>query len=78
MRKIMGAILLAALLCMVLLCGSGVAQNELPTKHGPAPNAGDGDPDGSGYDRFDWPNDESPAKGPAPNAGDGIPDGSGF
>ena len=40
----------------------------------PAPNAGDGDPDGSGFS-FDV---GSELAGPAPNAGDGISDGSGF
>ena len=51
--------------------------SETTDAHGPAPNSGDCDPDRSGYDRNDWPNEES-AKGPAPNSGDGDPDGSGF
>jgi len=40
---------------------------------GPAPNSGDGEPDGSGF--------EEPfgnGLGPAPNSGDGIPDGPGW
>lgn len=41
--------------------------------NGPAPNSGDGIPDGSG---FDGPN--GTGVGGAPNSGDGIPDGSGF
>jgi hypothetical protein len=50
---------------------------------GPAPNAGDGVPDGSGFDAPIGPygNDSTSGNGPAgpaPNAGDGIPDGSGF
>ena len=52
--------------------------NAATEEHGPAPNHGDGVPDGSGYDRSDWPNDDNPGMGPAPNSGDGIPDGSGF
>lgn len=51
---------------------------------GPAPNSGDGIPDGPG-----WYEDEEMSlfgvvsgifvgPGPAPNSGDGIPDGSGF
>ena len=52
--------------------------NDVTDVRGPAPNSGDGDPDGSGYDRADWPNDDSPAIGPAPNSGDCDPDGSGF
>lgn len=40
---------------------------------GPAPNSGDGVPDGSG---FEEPIGNGP--GPAPNSGDGIPDGPGW
>ena len=46
---------------------------------GPAPNSGDGVPDGSGFDGSNGPNggtDEG--QGPAPNSGDGVPDRSGF
>lgn len=46
---------------------------------GPAPNSGDGIPDGSGWDEgFPGPNGVDGGTGPAPNSGDGIPDGSGF
>ena len=48
---------------------------------GPAPNSGDGVPDGSGMDGRNGPNapDQDPdGQGPAPNSGDGVPDGSGF
>ena len=53
---------------------------------GPAPNADDGIPDGSGFkwdDNGDPVDPEFPfgsgdAPGPAPNSGDGDPDGSGF
>ena len=45
-------------------------------RDGPAPNSGDGIPDGSGFDNPSDPPGDS--NGPAPNSGDGIPDGSGF
>ena len=45
---------------------------------GPAPNSGDGDPDGSGFDQPNRQNEDNIGKGPAPNSGDGDPDGSGF
>ena len=49
---------------------------------GPAPNSGDGVPDGSGFDAPNGANGNvgsgSGPVGPAPNSGDGIPDGSGF
>ena len=38
-------------------------------QHGPAPNSGDGIPDGSGMDHADQG---------APNSGDGVSDGSGW
>jgi len=43
-----------------------------------APNAGDGLPDGSGYDPLPGPVGGGDPLGPAPNAGDGISDGSGL
>jgi hypothetical protein len=52
-----------------MLCASAVAGNSV----GPAPNSGDGIPDGSGLERPDVS-----GVGPAPNSGDGFPDGSGF
>ena len=50
---------------------------------GPAPNSGDGIPDGSGFDPgsqndSDPTGSENRSPGPAPNSGDGIPDGSGL
>lgn len=47
-------------------------------QEGPAPNSGDGNPDGSGMDPFPNGNPNAESPGPAPNSGDGIPDGSGF
>ena len=47
---------------------------------GPAPNAGDGVSDGSGFESPNGPIGETgnEGSGPAPNSGDGIPDGSGM
>jgi len=54
-----------------MLCGSVMA--------GPAPNPGDGIPDGPGWDiEVPHPGLDNEGHSPAPNAGDGIPDGSGF
>jgi hypothetical protein len=51
----------------------------LVASKGPAPNSGDGIPDGSGMPTQSAPQaDNGAAPGPAPNSGDGIPDGSGF
>lgn len=47
----------------------------LATGTGPAPNSGDGVPDGSGITA---PVGVCFGPGAAPNSGDGIPDGSGF
>ena len=44
---------------------------------GPAPNSGDGIPDGSGWETVP-PTGTNSGPGPAPNSGDGIPDGSGW
>jgi hypothetical protein len=54
-----------------VLCG-GMAAGQ---QDGPAPNSGDGIPDGSGWDETHWPEQ---GKGPAPNSGNGIPDGPGW
>lgn len=43
---------------------------------GPAPNSGDGTPDGSGMSVA--PHGTGVTPGPAPNSGDGVSDGSGF
>jgi len=63
---------------VVALAGTALAAGPM----GPAPNSGNGIPDGSG---FDGPNGTigslglgSGPIGPAPNSGNGIPDGSGF
>ena len=43
-----------------------------------APNSGDGESDGPGWDDKNPRPCEVNGEGPAPNSGDGIPDGSGF
>lgn len=64
-----------AMLVAAMFCGSAMASLQV----GPAPNSGDGDPDGSGMDSpFQNGNPDVESPGPAPNSGDGIPDGSGF
>jgi len=45
---------------------------------GPAPNAGDGVSDGSGFDAPSGPVGDGDPFGPAPNSGDGVSDGSGM
>jgi hypothetical protein len=55
-----------------LICGVASA-----TASGPAPNSGDGMPDGSGFDQPSH-NSDGKGMGPAPNSGDGVSDGSGF
>jgi hypothetical protein len=69
-RKLL--VLLAVVLLVLVTAGSAMAApNGLD---GPAPHAGDGVSDGSGFDR----DGVGGGVGPAPNSGDGISDGSGF
>lgn len=73
MKKIAGIALLFLVVASVF-CGIAAAANSPgPLLDGPAPNAGDGVSDGSGFE-----DPENFGMGPAPNSGDGIPDGSGF
>ena len=65
---------LVAMLALTILYGFAVAGE----CEGPAPNSGDGIPDGSGMDDPLNGNPDANSHGPAPNSGDGIPDGSGF
>ena len=58
-------ILIVSIAGTVLAAGNGYME--------PAPESGDGVPNGSGFD-----GDVGSGPGPAPNSGDGIPDGSGF
>ena len=74
MKKIGLRVFLALVLSLVMIIG--VAGTALATGNGymePAPESGDGFPNGSGFD-----GDVGLGPGPAPNSGDGIPDGSGF
>lgn len=72
---------LVSVLFIALLSGVAFAAGSAGPM-GPAPNSGDGIPDGSGFEAPNGPNGEtglgSGPQGPAPNSGDGIPDGSGF
>jgi hypothetical protein len=65
---------IAIIACLVIAL-VGITGNVVAEGMGPAPNSGDGIPDGSG---FDSPNGEQNGPGPAPNSGDGIPDGPGW
>ena len=70
MKKQIGVIVLL-LVCVSMFCG--IAEAQVATSPGPAPDSGDGIPDGNQFIQPD-----TPGPGPAPNAGDGISDGSGF
>ncbi|NPV62051.1 MAG: hypothetical protein HPY61_05365 [Methanotrichaceae archaeon] len=68
------AVALVAMLVATMFVGAASAG----IQEGPAPNSGDGVPDGSGMDD---PLNENPganSPGPAPNSGNGVSDGSGF
>jgi len=67
MRRLVALLAVAALVLGVVAAYAGP---------GPAPNSGDGVPDGSGFDAA--PLGLGEPFGPAPNSGDGIPDGSGM
>ena len=73
-------VIIAVVALFVAATGIAVADSSVPT--GPAPNSGDGIPDGSGMDSQNGANGDLGSGdgpiGPAPNSGDGIPDGSGF
>ena len=68
--KVLGLAVITAIL-VVALAGTVLAGDNGYME--PAPESGDGIPNGSGFD-----GDGGLGPGPAPNAGDGIPDGSGF
>jgi len=75
------AILVSSLVILVILTSNSMASEENGNE-APAPNSGDGIPDGSGFDSPNGPNgvdnSENGNDGPAPNSGDGIPDGPGW
>ena len=65
-------VLIAVIILLATISGVAIADG-VGGPYGPAPNSGDGDPDGSGMD-----DPENGGPGPAPNSGDGVSDGSGF
>ena len=78
MKKIIVLILIVVFLMISFGCTT-IAENS----PGPAPDSGDGIPDGSGFEPDDGSPSDSPfgtedAKGPAPNAGLGLSDGPGW
>ena len=73
MRRRSILIIGSLLIVLVAIVGTSVAD-----EMGPAPNSGDCDPDGSGFDPPAGPMDSGYGPGPAPNSGDGIPDGPGW
>jgi len=70
-------IIVAALLALVIAGGVVAAAGQYKMSPGPAPNSGDGIPDGSGFTSFDGPG-QGYGPGPAPNSHDGISDGPGW
>jgi hypothetical protein len=77
----MKKILVLGAIILIAVAGVGVAalgnQGEMKSP-GPAPNSGDGIPDGSGFESFDGHQGPAYGPGPAPNSHDGIPDGPGW
>ena len=74
LRKIftvLGLTLVIMVILVVTLAGTALAAGNGYME--PAPESGDGIPNGSGFD-----GDVGFGPGPAPQSGDGIPDGSGF
>jgi hypothetical protein len=77
-RKII-ILVVSLILTTLVIAGLSMASHG---HQAPAPQSGDGIPDGSGYDSpsgpygFDYPGKGH--QGPAPHSGDGIPDGSGW
>ena len=80
LSKTMNNKIWVVMVAVTLLAFGSLSENAMGAESpGPAPNSGDGIPDGSGMDnRFQNGDPEGESQGPAPNSGDGIPDGSGF
>ncbi|MFC1946293.1 hypothetical protein ACFLXY_00055 [Chloroflexota bacterium] len=78
MKKVLTVLATALVISVVLVTSLGVTALAAEGPHGyvitPAPNSGDGVPDGSGFEH----DGVGFGPGPAPNSGDGVPDGSGF
>lgn len=49
MKKATLTILLSTILIVSVTCMHAFGANDVTDAHGPAPNSGDGDPDGSGF-----------------------------
>ena len=77
MKKIIMLILVIVFLMItlssIIIAGEGPAEALGPFG---APSAGDGDPDGSGFDGDPYGSADGP--GPAPASGDGVSDGPGW
>jgi hypothetical protein len=73
LKKARLAITLSTILLVSLACVHAFGAEAAAVSPGPAPDSGDGVPDGNQYIQPD-----APGAGPAPNCGDGVPDGSGF
>lgn len=73
----MKKIFVLGIIIAIIATGStfAIAGSPIIDGMGPAPNAGDCTPNGSG---FDSPNGSGYGPGPAPNSGDGNPDGPGW
>ncbi|MBN1281195.1 MAG: hypothetical protein JXA00_06060 [Candidatus Thermoplasmatota archaeon] len=85
MRKRLVLLGMSLLVIAVVFIGSSQAgeNNSQNNSPGPAPNSGDGIPDGSGLEppygpQFAGNSGNGYGPGPAPNSGDGIPDGPGW
>ncbi|MFC1991276.1 hypothetical protein ACFLVC_00865 [Chloroflexota bacterium] len=69
--KVLGLAMVITAILVVALAGTALAAGYGYME--PAPESGDGIPNGSGFDR-----EVGLGPGPAPNSGDGVSDGSGF
>ena len=73
MKRIISIAILIFVFFIIFFGIVAASNSDGPALDGPAPNSGDGVPDGSGFGDPD-----NSGIGPAPNSGDGVPDGSGF
>jgi hypothetical protein len=74
-KKLISIFAIVVILSLAVHCVSAASEDvDIP---GPAPNSGDGIPDGPGFET-EPPFGSVNGPGPAPNAGDGVSDGSGF
>ena len=78
MKKVITILVTVTVISVVLVTSLGVTAFAASGPHGyidtPAPNSGDGDPDGSGFPHVEV----GDGRGPAPNSGLCLHDGSGF